>query len=386
MAHPIDAQLRRFQLDLEAFDLAKQIRGQAQVKTAPGSGHELEAGVIAVPAIAAYLACVQYVCIDRICPRVWVTESHSSPNSTDVDYNTAASASCVRPVMFKKILGIVQDLVEIGPFKSRTEECDGDAVTYMKLMQVFGLRRYQSVLLGWFESAEAALLGSGELRDSDVKVAKNVTLLRCVVFAWVCETSKVRFSVGVSEWARLSSNFHTAFVKSQRIEPKMVKLKYGLPGETFDNFMRVMSAAYSHIKAQIHQDRQALLKNNTPTSSASLIPSKPRRDNSSVSRSVSKPRSKSTLKRKLSALEGAEQDTPSKRVVFMKSMPEVNEGEPFEDETMGTPSKRRTRLFADGAGAAVTPIARLQPEEGPTMRDLSRSQAPSLHITDVGLV
>ena len=70
MAHLIDAQLKRFQLDPETFSLAKQIYRQVQVKTAPGSGHELGAGVIGVPAIAAYLACVQYVQINRMCPRV----------------------------------------------------------------------------------------------------------------------------------------------------------------------------------------------------------------------------------------------------------------------------------------------------------------------------
>ena len=76
MAHLIDAQLKRFQLDPEAFDLAKQVHRQIQVKTAPGSGHELGGGVIAVPAIAAYLACVQYVRVGRVYHRVWVTESN----------------------------------------------------------------------------------------------------------------------------------------------------------------------------------------------------------------------------------------------------------------------------------------------------------------------
>jgi len=98
-----------------------------------------------------------------------------------------------------RILRIVQDLVEIGPLKPRTEECGGDAVKYVELMQVFGLRRYQSVLLGWFESAEGALLGSEELRGLDVKVVKNATLLRCAVFAWVCGVSEVRSFVGVSK-------------------------------------------------------------------------------------------------------------------------------------------------------------------------------------------
>ena len=65
-------------------------------------------------------------------------------------------------------------------------------MTYVELMQTFGLRRNQSLLLEWFESAETALLGSGELRGSDLKAVKNVTLLRCVVFAWVCEACKVR--------------------------------------------------------------------------------------------------------------------------------------------------------------------------------------------------
>lgn len=66
MAHLIEAQLKRFQLDPEAFNLAKQIYRQIQVKTAPGSGYELGAGVAGVPAMAAYLACVQYVYADGI--------------------------------------------------------------------------------------------------------------------------------------------------------------------------------------------------------------------------------------------------------------------------------------------------------------------------------
>ena len=134
-----------------------------------------------------------------------------------------------------------------------------------------------------------------------------------------------------------------------------------------------MTAACSHIKAQIRRDRQTLSKNHTPTSSANPTPSKPRHDNS-VSRSVSKSPSKSALKRKLSALEGAQQNTPSKRVAFMKSVPEVDEGESSEDETMETPSKQRIRLFADEPAAVVTPMGKLQPEEGPTpVRTQSRS-------------
>ena len=64
MAHLVEAQLKRFQLEPEAFDLAKQIYRQIQVKTAPGSGHELGAGAIGVPAISAYLACTQCVRAD----------------------------------------------------------------------------------------------------------------------------------------------------------------------------------------------------------------------------------------------------------------------------------------------------------------------------------
>jgi len=89
-AHLTNAQLKRFQLDPEEFGLAKKIYGHwVQVKTAPRSGHELGASVIAVPATAGYLACVQCVSIDRICHRVCVTELHLSIYSSDVDYNTA---------------------------------------------------------------------------------------------------------------------------------------------------------------------------------------------------------------------------------------------------------------------------------------------------------
>jgi len=49
MVHLTDTQLERFQLNPEAFYLAKQIHGHwVQVKTAPRSGHDLGAGVIAV--------------------------------------------------------------------------------------------------------------------------------------------------------------------------------------------------------------------------------------------------------------------------------------------------------------------------------------------------
>src|SRR5882762_8414256 len=78
MAHLVEAQLKRFQLDPEAFDLARQIYRQIQVKTAPGSGHELGAGVIGVPAISAYLACAQYVRADFMQPYLWVTNSYCS--------------------------------------------------------------------------------------------------------------------------------------------------------------------------------------------------------------------------------------------------------------------------------------------------------------------
>ena len=294
-----------------------------------------------------------------------------SLNSSDVDYNTAASASCVRPVVFKKMLGVVQDLVEIEPLKSRTEEYHGDIVTYEELMQAFRLRHYQSVLLGWFESAEAALLGSGELRGSDLKAVKNVTLLRCVVFAWVCEVSKVRSFVRVPPWICLGSNSFPGPSKSQRIEPEIVKLKFELPSDIFDDLMTVMTAACSHVKAQIRQDRQALLKNHTPASSANPTPSKPHSEKS-ASRSVSKSPSKSALKRKLSALDRAEQNTPSKRVAFMKSVPEVDEGESSEDDAVETPSKQRVRLFADEVAAAVTPMAKLRPDAGSTSTARSR--------------
>ena len=66
-----------------------------------------------------------------------MTGSPFSLNSSDVDYDTTASASCFRPVMFKKIFGVVQDLVEIEPLKARTEEYGGDAVAYVEMMQVF---------------------------------------------------------------------------------------------------------------------------------------------------------------------------------------------------------------------------------------------------------
>ena len=307
-------------------------------------------------------------------------ESYFSLNSSDVDYNTAASASCVRPLMFKKILGVAQDLVKINPLKSRTEEYDSDAVTYTELMQVFRLRQYQSVLLGWFESAEAALIESGELRGSDLKAVKNVTLLRCVVFAWVCEVSKVCFSPGVAVMFELKSPHFS--LKSQHVDPETVKLKFKLPGQTFDDLTGAMTAACSHIKVQIRRDRQALLKTRTPTSSANPTPSKPPRGDSSLPRSVSKSPSKSALKRKLSALDGVEQNTPSKRVAFMKSVPEVDEGESSEGETMETPSKKRVRLFADEVAAAVTPMAKLQLErDPPTVRAQSRPRASSSRRT-----
>jgi hypothetical protein len=49
VAHLVEALLKRFQLDPEAFNLARQIYRQIQVKTATlGSGHELGAGVMCV--------------------------------------------------------------------------------------------------------------------------------------------------------------------------------------------------------------------------------------------------------------------------------------------------------------------------------------------------
>jgi hypothetical protein len=68
----------------------------------------------------------------------------------------------------------------------------------------------------------------------------------------------------------------------------MFRVKCEPPNETFDDLMRLVTAARPHIKTQIRQDRQALSKNHTPTSSANVAPSKPRHDNSPVSKSPSK--------------------------------------------------------------------------------------------------
>ena len=126
-----------------------------------------------------------------------------------------------------------------------------------------------------------------------------------------------------------------------------------------------MTVACSHVRTQIRQDRKDLL-NRTPTSSTNPTPSKPRRDNSSIPRSGSQTPSKSALKRKLSALEGAEQNTPSKRVAFMKSVPEVDEGGSSEDEAVQTPSKQRIRLFADEVASTVTPMGKLRSNAVPS--------------------
>jgi len=73
--------------------------------------------------------------------------------------------------------------MKLEPLKARTEESDGDTRTHVETVQVFRFRHFQLVLLGWFENAEAVLLGNGELRGPDVKAVENATLLRCVVFA-----------------------------------------------------------------------------------------------------------------------------------------------------------------------------------------------------------
>jgi len=179
----------------------------------------------------------------------------------------------------------------------------------------------------------------------------------------------------------LELKFCVSPLKSQHVESEAVRLKFELPSGTFDDLTRAMTAACSHIKAQIRRDRQALLRNRTPTS-ANPTPSKPHHDNSSLPRSVSKSPSKSALKRKLSTLDGVEQNTPSKRVAFMRSVPEVDEGESSEDEAMETPSKQRIRLFADEVTATVTPMAKLQSEKGPTpARTRSQPRASSSRQT-----
>jgi hypothetical protein len=95
------------------------------------------------------------------------------------------------------MLATIQPLVVIGSRQPRAED-HGDAVTYAELMQKFTLRKHQSTLLRWFESAEVALLGSGELRGQYLKAVKDVTLLRCVVFSWVCKVFGVRSANGLS--------------------------------------------------------------------------------------------------------------------------------------------------------------------------------------------
>ena len=122
-----------------------------------------------------------------------------------------------------------------------------------------------------------------------------MTLLRCVVFAWACEISRVRPSAGASRRPCLNLDSHIIPLKSHHIESEMVKLK----SEPFDDLSR------------------------------------------------------------------GTQNTPSNRVAFMQSVPEVDEGESSEGKTMEAPSMQRIRLIAGEVAAAVTPIAKLRPEEEP---------------------
>jgi hypothetical protein len=134
-----------------------------------------------------------------------------------------------------------------------------------------------------------------------------VTLLRCVVFAWACEVSRVRPSAGASRRPCLNLDSHITPLKSQHIESEMVKLK----SEPFDDLSR------------------------------------------------------------------GTQNTPSNRVAFMKPVPEVDKWESSEGKTMETPSMQRTRLIAGEVAAAVTPIAKLRPEEEPATAKTRYRPGPS---------
>jgi hypothetical protein len=151
------------------------------------------------------------------------------------------------------------------------------------------------------------LLDSRELHGSDLKAVKNVTLLRCVVFAWACEISRVRPSAGASRRPCLNLDSHIIPLKSQHIESEMVKLK----SEPFDDLSR------------------------------------------------------------------GTQNTPSNRVAFMQPVPEVDEGESSEGKTMEAPSMQRIRLIAGEVAAAVTPIAKLRPEEEPATAKTRYRPRPS---------
>lgn len=53
--------LKNFDLEPDTLQLAKSLLNTAQLRTGPGSGHELDLGTAALPAICAYLACVRCV-------------------------------------------------------------------------------------------------------------------------------------------------------------------------------------------------------------------------------------------------------------------------------------------------------------------------------------
>jgi hypothetical protein len=138
--------------------------------------------------------------------------------------------------------------------------------------------------VGWvIRELEATLLDSGELRGSDLKAVKTVTLFRCVAFPRVCEVLRVRSSTVVT-----MATFELRFpYPSPQVSTHKTKKGQTLPNKTFDDLMRAMTATRSHIQGSHPSGPTSPLEEQHPHILRKPTRSRSHHGNSSAPRSAS---------------------------------------------------------------------------------------------------
>ncbi|KAF8651923.1 hypothetical protein AX16_004568 [Volvariella volvacea WC 439] len=164
MAHN-DRLLRRICAEDETYLTAQPLLRLAQVRTGPGSGHDLGPHTVGLPAICAYIASKRL-------------------KNGDVTRTAAQQASCLKAADFEKAYYIVESVLG----GARTKTTAGGELTYEELIKKYKIPMASERLVPWMKKAETKLVQA----DANLGEKQATRDVIGAVFLWVCSAIKGR--------------------------------------------------------------------------------------------------------------------------------------------------------------------------------------------------
>ncbi|KAL0953403.1 hypothetical protein HGRIS_004642 [Hohenbuehelia grisea] len=230
----------------ETLSKARAILRLAQLKTIPGSGHELGALATGLPAICALLASqrclVQNIHLLHVEADPWL----HSLNYNDVKRPAAQASACLGAKDFTKALSIVQ--AALDEQQTHRQSRTRSSQSFQNLFQQYGIPS-SPAMIRQISDAEETLIRD-HLPKEDTENLKGD--LKLCLFYWTCRTLKVANFISVEDF----QTFHE------------------IPETTYKTIVSVLQRDFVSIKTPLRQAFKKAQSSSTKAARAPVSPTK----------------------------------------------------------------------------------------------------------------